>query len=344
VLLTTCYHPPHARTPDLELAPGEKRPDRLTAHQQPAEGELASPGSFSPDTGSPLPVEPGRPVLEFREEIIVTEEVPLPPVQFNPDPGGGKTLEAPSARAGDGGGGTARPDGDGGFFEDGAVAGDGTFFEREEVLPRRELGPRFVPEIPADLQLPREEVEQYTLDAQLLPPPGEWEPFEPEIAGDLELPRGGIRYEEHIYEHWHNRHYEDVEYPPFTAAVTDRWKVAPGVWDRYPDDRTAETPYERPTYLWHPYFQSKLKGDVPVIGQDIFASLTLQNTTDVEQRELPTPTGISTSRPFSSEFYGRGDQTFINSNTGITFEIFRGETAFRPVDWLFRIKPVFNDN
>jgi hypothetical protein len=344
VLLTTCYHPPHARTPEVDLAPGDERPDRLTAHQHRAEGEPASPETFSPDTGITLPFEPGGSVVEFREEIIRTDEEPLPPSQFNPDPGVDQSNQPPRGRAqGDAGGffrpGEQPPPTRGDFFDDDAVGG---FFGPDEVLPKR--GPRYEPVIPPDLQLPREEVEQYSMDTQLLPPPGEWEPFEPEIAGDLELPRGEVRYEEHIYEHWHNRHYEEVEYPPFTKAVTDRWKVDPGVWDRYPDDRTAETPYERPTYLWHPYFQSKLKGDVPVIGQDIFASLTLQNTTDVEHRELPTPSGVSTARPFSSEFYGRGEQTFINSNTGITFEMFRGETAFRPVDWMLRIQPVFNVN
>ena len=37
----------------------------------------------------------------------------------------------------------------------------------------------------------------------------------------------------------------------------------------------TETPYETPvTMLWHPYQQSLLKGDAPIIGQDIFLDLT----------------------------------------------------------------------
>ena len=101
--------------------------------------------------------------------------------------------------------------------------------------------------------------------------------------------------------------------------------------------------YERNTpYLWHPYYQSVLKGDLPIIGQDIFASLTLQNTTDIEVHDIPIPSGVSSSRPNSSEFYGRGDQTVINSNTSLTFDLFKGETSFKPVEWLFRIQPVFN--
>lgn len=337
VLLTTCYHPPHPRTPETDLEPGEKRPDRLTAQQRPAEGEPASPGTFSPDTGSPLPIEPGSPVVEFREEIIRTKEDLLPPEQFNPDPGVDQTIDPHAARREQ-----LRP-ADGGFFKDDAGAGIDDFFKRDAGAPTP--GPRYVPAIPGDLQLPRADVEQYSLEAQVLPPRDEWEPLEPEIPEELGLPRDEVRYEEHIFEHWHAGPYADHEYPPFTRAVADRWRVPPGKWNRYPDDNIAETPYEEPTpYLWHPYFQSTLKGDIPIVGQDIFASLTLQNTTDVEHRELPTPSGVSTARPFSSEFYGRGEQTFINSNTGITFELFRGETSFRPVDWLFRIQPVFNVN
>ncbi|MCW1925182.1 hypothetical protein OKA05_21660 [Luteolibacter arcticus] len=353
-MLATCYHPPHRRTPEADLSPGEKRPDRLTLHQKPAEGEPASPELFSPDSGTPLPIEAGRPVVEIREEIIRTEEIPLPPAQFNPDTGDLTTGLLP-ARKEDADAGSARPDGErapgtgeikpggDGFFRDLGGAGDEDFFKRDAGALK--AGPSYAPMIPEDLQLPRADVEQRVLEAQVLPARDEWEPFEPEIAGEFQLPRDEVRYEEHIYEHWHAGHYQDVEYPPFTKAVADRWRIPPGKWDRYPDDRTAETPYEEPTpYLWHPYFQSTLKGDVPIIGQDIFASLTLQNTTDVEVRDLPTPSGVSTARPFSSEFYGRGDQTVINSNTGITFEIFRGETSFRPVDWLFRIQPVFNVN
>lgn len=289
-------------------------------------------------------------MMELREEIIRTEDIPLPPEQFNPDPGMDQTSGPQSGSPEHSNAGSTRPGTGkdrtplgGDFFKDGALAEDENFFDRDAGTPKPE--PRYVPEIPGDLQLPRADVEQLQFDAQVLPPRDGWEAFEPEIPEDLQTPRDGVRYEEHIFEHWHAGPYQQVEYPPFTRAVADRWRVPPGRWHRYPDDATAETPYEEATpYLWHPYYQSVLKGDLPIIGQDIFASITLQNSTDVEVHDVPTPSGVSTARPFSSEFYGRGDQTVINSNTGLTFEIFRGETSFKPVEWLFRIQPVFNVN
>lgn len=157
------------------------------------------------------------------------------------------------------------------------------------------------------------------------------------------LPRKSVRYEEHIYEHWHAGEHEHAELAPNFSAVEDRYRVATGVWNRYLDDRVAETPYERATpYLWHPYYQSTLKGDIPVYGQDIFASITLQNASEFEVHEIPIPSGVSSARPNNAEFFGRGDQSVIVTNTSLTLDLFRGETSFKPVEWLFRIQPVFN--
>ena len=67
VLLTTCYHPPHERTPEWDVANGEERPDRLTAQQKLADAMPSSPDSFSPDPSlNPAP-EPRLPVFEFKE-------------------------------------------------------------------------------------------------------------------------------------------------------------------------------------------------------------------------------------------------------------------------------------
>ena len=60
--------------------------------------------------------------------------------------------------------------------------------------------------------------------------------------------------------------------------------------------------------LWHPYKQSLLKGDAPIIGQDIFLDLTLSSESDFEGKRIPTPSGISAARPDSAEFYGQSEQ------------------------------------
>ncbi len=99
VLLSTCYHPPHKRTPDWDLADGEQRPDRLSAQQALAQFDPESPESFSPDPSLDPELDPLPPILDISEETIVTEDAPLPPSEFNPDPGmgAGDVREKPGA-------------------------------------------------------------------------------------------------------------------------------------------------------------------------------------------------------------------------------------------------------
>lgn len=342
VLLTTCYHPPHKRTPEWDLAAGEERPDRLTAQQLRAEVVPETPDRFSPDSGVELYLDPLPPILEVTPETIITEEAPLPPSQFNPDPGGGTAMNAPGA-----GGGTIpaveaeEPAGFGRFFSDDLGLGDDRFFRRDAGVPK--TFPKFTAHIPEGMDLPRQGVtrRQYEIALAL----GGAPPYRPDIPADMVLPRKGVRYEERIYEHWHAGHHDHVEYPDLTDPIENRYFVPTGVWERYEDPTLAETPYQNQTpYLWHPYYQSKLKADVPIYGQEYFASLTLQNITDIEIHDIPLPAGISTARPFGSEFYGDGTQEIIVTNTSLTLDIFRGETSFKPVEWLFRIQPVFNTN
>lgn len=346
VLLTTCYHPPHKRTPDWDMADGEARPDRLTAQQTMADALPESPDSFSPDPSANPPQEPRLPEFRITEEIIISKDPLLPPADFNPDPGMGMTNrgkeplpEMPGALAGEG----ENAMGSGRFFSNDAGFHDDRFFRRDLGGPKE--FPKFIPTIPDDMQLPRYGLEQRRIEAELMEGTDPEDRHDPEIGGAFLLPRKGVRYEERISENWHAGHHEHSDDPSNTSSVENRYLVATGVWDRYLEDSIAETPYERTTpYVWHPYYQSLLKGDVPIIGQDIFASLTLQNFTDIEFHEIPVPSGISAARPSSSEFYGRGDQTVINTNTSLTFDLFKGETSFKPVEWLFRIQPVFNTN
>lgn len=340
LLLTTCYHPPHERTPEWDLANGEERPERLTAQQVLAESLPQSPDSFSPDPSlNPAP-ESRLPVFEIKRETTIDKEVLLPPAQFNPDPGmevnDGKKTGTP--------GGKEQPvTGIGQFFKDDPGGDSERFFSRDAGVPKK--SPKFIPTIPDELKLPRQGLEQRGIEAEMVQGSEAPDRYEPDIGEPLLLPRKGVRYEERISENWHARHYEHVENPSNTTSVEDRYRIATGVWNRYLDDDVAETPYEEKTpYLWHPYYQSVLKGDVPVIGQDIFASLTLKNSSEFEVHEVPVPSGASTARPASSDFYGKGDQAVINTNTSLIFDLFKGETTFKPVEWLFRIQPVFNTN
>ena len=346
VLMTTCYHPPHKRTPEWDVAADGKRPDRLTVQQALADTLPESPDTFSPDPSLNPPLPPRLPKYKITQETLIDEDALLPPAQFNPDPGSG--MEDVERKPGQGG--TAGASGKAGnslagdrFFKDDFGKSDDRFFRRDPGVPKE--FPKFVPIIPNDMRLPRRGLERREIQAELVEGTGPQDPYEPDIGEPFLLPRKDVRYEEHISENWHAGHHDSSGEPHDPNAIEDRYRVPTGVWNRYLDDSVAETPYERNTpYLWHPYYQSKLKGDLPVIGPDIFVSLTAQNSTDIELHDIPIPSGVSSARPSSSEFFGKGDQTVINTNTSLIIDIFKGETSFKPVEWLFRIQPVFNTN
>ena len=168
------------------------------------------------------------------------------------------------------------------------------------------------------------------------------------LPRSLELPRKDMR---EVVPDRHKLEYED--YPeaergrgllPNSQAVPNRWFIGFGRWKRYADPST-ETPYQSGDLkLWHPYLQSTLKGDAPIIGEDIFLNLTLSDFFQFEARRLPTPSGVSSARPNSSEFFGRGEQFALANDISIGIDLFKGETAFKPVEWALRVLGVYNNN
>ena len=49
-------------------------------------------------------------------------------------------------------------------------------------------------------------------------------------------------------------------------------------------------------------------------------------------------------RPLSERFFGRGDVYLPASVIRTSFDLFRGDTAFRPVDWRVRVQPAISFN
>ena len=121
----------------------------------------------------------------------------------------------------------------------------------------------------------------------------------------------------------------------------DRWSVAMPDWDRY--GIGGEHPYVKGS-KWDPFNRNKLKGDVPIIGKQTFLNLTATSDTFFDGRRLPTPTDVSSARPGSSDFFGKGDQIFLDQTFAFSFDLFHGDTSFRPVDWRIRITPVVSLN
>lgn len=204
--------------------------------------------------------------------------------------------------------------------------------------------------------------------SQFNPDPGAHKQIEPEAPPDLfppvlpqlpeygeealprslELPRKGVR---EVVPRRRKLEYET--YPesangigllPSSEPVPNRWFIGFGRWKRYADPST-ETPYQSGALkYWHPYLQSLLKGDAPIYGQDVFLNLTVSDFLQMEFRRLPTPSGVSTERPSSSEFFGRSEQFFVSNDLSIGVDLFQGETAFKPVEWAVRLLGVYNHN
>src|SRR5947207_2799361 len=214
--------------------------------------------------------------------LLAQSEEPLPPSEFNPDPGASQRIEP-------------------------------------QAPP--ELFPPVLPQLP--------------------------EYGEEPLPRSLELPRKGVREVVPRRTKLHYEIYPESEQGegllPASQPEPNRWFIGFGRWKRYADPST-ETPYRSELQLWHPYLQSWLKGDAPIYGQDVFLNITAEDFFQFEARKLPTPSGVSTERPTSSEFFGLGDQLFYANDFSIGLDLFKGETAFRPVDWALRLLGVYNHN
>ncbi len=138
------------------------------------------------------------------------------------------------------------------------------------------------------------------------------------------------------------RHPSPIETSPDFVPIPDRWRLGLPNWNRY-DRPLKDVPYTTGRW-WDPYNQNVIKGDFPIIGQDIFLSFSAISDSLLELRRIPLPSNVSANRPNSDEFFGKGDQLFFNQNFIFSLEIFKGDTAFRPRDWEFRLTPVINLN
>jgi Carboxypeptidase regulatory-like domain len=125
-------------------------------------------------------------------------------------------------------------------------------------------------------------------------------------------------------------------------SMPDRWNIAMPDWDRY--GRGGEYPYVRTSHWWDPFDRNRLKGDQPVIGQQTFLNVTAISDTLVEERRVPETSNVSSARPGSSEFFGKGEQFALSQTFQFSFDLFHGDASFRPVDWRVRVTPAFNVN
>ena len=130
---------------------------------------------------------------------------------------------------------------------------------------------------------------------------------------------------------------------PHRREVRDRWRVGFPEYDRYGDrgGRGRDIQFKRGRW-YDPYNQNVLKGDYPVFGQDIFVVLSAASSSGVEINRTPKPSGASADRPGSAEFFGRPEALGFNQILQFSFELFRGDTSFKPRDWALKFSPTFS--
>jgi hypothetical protein len=123
--------------------------------------------------------------------------------------------------------------------------------------------------------------------------------------------------------------------------VPDRWNLPLPEWERY--GARGDYPYVSGNW-WDPYNQNRWKGDYPILGQRTFFVFTGVSDSLLEGRNVPVPSGVSTQRPGSERFFGRGGVYVPVTAIRASFDLFRGDTAFRPIDWRVRVAPAFSLN
>jgi hypothetical protein len=154
------------------------------------------------------------------------------------------------------------------------------------------------------------------------------------------------------YREWRRRPDSNPDYvlnpppeilPPDSAVyeeLPDRWHVAMPQYRRYPG--SGEIPYVQ-SHWWDPFDRNRIKGDEPiwqsVLGKQTFLNITGVSDTSFDGRRLPIPSGLGSENAGSQQFFGRGEQAFWDQTFRVSFDLFHGDTSFKPVDWRIRVTP-----
>ena len=125
--------------------------------------------------------------------------------------------------------------------------------------------------------------------------------------------------------------------------VRDRWRIGFPEYDRYGDKgaRGRDIPFRKGRW-YDPYNQSWMKGDYPVFGNKVFMILSAVSSTTTELSSTPKPSDVSSARPGSAEFFGKPEALAVNQIFQFTFEMFHGDSTYRPRDWAIKISPTFS--
>src|SRR6266704_654831 len=128
-------------------------------------------------------------------------------------------------------------------------------------------------------------------------------------------------------------------------AVPNRRALQQPDYRRY--SQKGEYVYVKPRW-YDPFNRNRFKGDEPIwpqlFGQQVFLNLTASAETFFEGRRVPSPSNVSSARPGSADFFGKGEQEFFDQTLRFAFDFFQGHGSFKPADWRIRITPEFSLN
>jgi hypothetical protein len=128
-------------------------------------------------------------------------------------------------------------------------------------------------------------------------------------------------------------------------TVPNRWALEQPDYRRYA--QKGEYIYSKRRW-YDPFNRNRFKGDEPIwpelLGQEVFLDVTASSDSFFDGRRVPEPSNVSSARPGSSSFFGKGEQAFFDQTLRFTFDLFHGDASFKPVDWRVRITPELSLN
>ncbi|HEX9457647.1 MAG TPA: hypothetical protein VGA84_00805 [Thermoanaerobaculia bacterium] len=121
----------------------------------------------------------------------------------------------------------------------------------------------------------------------------------------------------------------EIPHPEAYQEMTDRWRITPPPYEL--TEKSKGRPIGENGATLDPYNQNLIKGDLPFLGKDWFLNVTGISDTLAESRTLPTPSGVSAVKPTSITVFGKDNQNLFNQNLIASFDLFEGDTAFKPI-------------